>query len=102
MSNSLDSYVEKTVQIITTDGRVILGKLKGFDQTTNVILNNSLERVFTPEGVEELPLGLYIVRGDNIMMVCEIDEESDARIEWSLVKAEPLPQMKKHRGFDPY
>lgn len=40
----------------------------GFDQTTNVILSDSTERVYSmEEGVEEVPLGLYIVRGDNIV-----------------------------------
>ena len=43
------------------------GKLKGFDQTVNVILNESHERVYsTSSGVEEVPLGLYIIRGDNM------------------------------------
>jgi small nuclear ribonucleoprotein (snRNP)-like protein len=43
------------------------GKLKGFDQNVNVILVESQERVFsTTEGVEIVPLGLYIVRGDNM------------------------------------
>lgn len=44
------------------------GELKGFDQTTNVILSHSSERVYSlDEGVEEVELGLYVVRGDNIV-----------------------------------
>lgn len=43
------------------------GKLKGFDQNVNVIITESHERVFSmSEGVEVVPLGLYIVRGDNM------------------------------------
>lgn len=39
----------------------------GFDQTTNVILSDAIERIYSmDEGVEEQPLGLYIVRGDNM------------------------------------
>ena len=63
----MDAYVNKVVQIITNDGRVIVGVLKGFDQTTNVILEECHERVFsTDAGVEQVVLGLYIVRGDNM------------------------------------
>ena len=41
--------------------------LKGFDQTTNIILQDCHERVFSPTaGVEQVPLGLYIIRGDNM------------------------------------
>ena len=44
------------------------GNLEGFDQTINVILSNSIERVYSvDEPVEEVPLGLYVVRGDNIV-----------------------------------
>ena len=43
------------------------GQLKGFDQTTNIILSDSTERVFSAdEPVEEVPLGLYLIRGDNM------------------------------------
>ena len=46
--------VDKVVQIVTNDGRNIVGMLKGFDQTTNVILDECHERVFSPEaGVEQ-------------------------------------------------
>ena len=55
------------VSVITSDGRNIVGSLKGFDQTTNIILEQSHERVFSEEkGVVQNPLGLYIVRGDNM------------------------------------
>lgn len=44
------------------------GTLAGFDQRSNVVLSNSTERVYsTDEGVEEVPLGLYLVKGD---MMC--------------------------------
>ena len=76
----MDAYVNKVVQIITNDGRVIVGVLKGFDQTTNVILEECHERVFsTDAGVEQVVLGLYIVRGDNIAIVGEVDEEKGER-----------------------
>lgn len=43
------------------------GTLRGFDQTVNVILAGSHERVYsTSSGVEQVQLGLYIIRGDNM------------------------------------
>ena len=48
----------------------IVGNLKGFDQNINLILNDSHERVFsTTSGVEKVPLGLYVIRGDTVAMV---------------------------------
>ena len=47
--------------------RSVQGTLKGFDQSLNVILQHSTERVFSStQGVEEVELGTYIVRGDNM------------------------------------
>ena len=42
--------------------------MAGFDQKSNVVLSDSKERVYSmDEGVEEIPLGLYLVKGD---MMC--------------------------------
>jgi U6 snRNA-associated Sm-like protein LSm8 len=39
--------------------------LAGYDQKSNVVLSDSKERIYsTDEGVEEVPLGLYLVKGD--------------------------------------
>ena len=42
--------------------------MAGYDQKSNVVLSESKERVYSlEEGVEEIPLGLYLVKGD---MMC--------------------------------
>ncbi|XP_054163513.1 U6 snRNA-associated Sm-like protein LSm8 isoform X1 [Oppia nitens] len=103
MSSTLESYVNHTVSVITADGRQIVlcdcclicchlkGTLKGFDQTVNVILDDSHERVYsTSHGVEHVALGLYIVRGDNVAVIGEIDDDLDNKLDFSTIKAEPL------------
>jgi U6 snRNA-associated Sm-like protein LSm8 len=45
------------------------GVLKGFDQTINLILDDSYERVFTNAGVEQVKLGVFIIRGDNVLVL---------------------------------
>ncbi|XP_043565535.1 LSM8 homolog, U6 small nuclear RNA associated isoform X2 [Chiloscyllium plagiosum] len=66
-SGRFAASVQGTVAVVTADGRMIVGTLKGFDQTINLILDESHERVFSSQqGVEQVVLGLYIVRGDNV------------------------------------
>ncbi|XP_008787680.1 sm-like protein LSM8 [Phoenix dactylifera] len=90
----LQSLVDQTISVITNDGRHIVGILKGFDQATNIILDESHERVYsTKEGVQQLVLGLYIIRGDNISVVGEVDEELDANLDLSKLRAHPLKPM---------
>lgn len=87
----LESLVDQTISVITNDGRNIVGVLKGFDQATNIILDESHERVYsTKEGVQQLVLGLYIIRGDNISIVGELDEELDSSLDLSNLRAHPL------------
>ena len=77
----------ETVQVILYDGRVIVvrfppspfpysftdseltvqGKLRGSDIRTNLILSDCVEREFSEDqGVEMTPLGLYMIKGDNV------------------------------------
>ncbi|EDQ91434.1 uncharacterized protein MONBRDRAFT_17908 [Monosiga brevicollis MX1] len=87
----MEGYMNKAVTIATQDGRLLTGILKGFDQSTNLILNQCYERVFSlHSGVEIVPMGLYIVRGDNVAVVGETDEETDATLDLENVKAAPL------------
>jgi len=96
---SLESYVNRFVSIITADGRNFIGTLKGFDQTINIILDDTHERVFSSSsGVEQVVLGLHIVRGDNIAVVGEIDEDIDARLDLHNIKAEPLNAVSHGGG----
>ncbi|KAH7948000.1 hypothetical protein HPB52_017603 [Rhipicephalus sanguineus] len=82
MAASLEGYVNRIL---------FEGTLKGFDQTINLILDESHERVYSSDhGVEQVPLGLYIVRGDNVVVVGQVDDELDMRLDLANMRAEPL------------
>ncbi|AEE34415.1 Small nuclear ribonucleoprotein family protein [Arabidopsis thaliana] len=133
-TTGLETLVDQIISVITNDGRNIVGVLKGFDQATNIILDESHERVFSTkchlfnrilrkltqifkiglvlqffvcmsghvdtsldkcswiflEGVQQHVLGLYIIRGDNIGVIGELDEELDASLDFSKLRAHPL------------
>ncbi|GFH25567.1 U6 snRNA-associated Sm-like protein LSm8, partial [Haematococcus lacustris] len=64
-------WVDTVVSVITNDGRNLVA--------TNLVLAETHERVYsTKQGVEQVPLGLYFVRGDNVAMVGELDEDLDS------------------------
>ncbi|CAP92172.1 hypothetical protein N7519_011323 [Penicillium mononematosum] len=95
---SLHFYVNKKVLILTVDGRTLIGDLLSTDQTTNLVLANTVERIIrTPEDDEpstEIEHGLYLIRGDNVVVCGEIDEKMDGDIDWSKVKGEVIRDTK--------
>lgn len=66
----LGLYLTQKVLLLTQDGRILIGILQGFDAVGSVILSETIERIFNPAdedeegGVEEVQLGLYVLRGD--------------------------------------
>ncbi|KAL3801295.1 hypothetical protein ACHAWO_002153 [Cyclotella atomus] len=89
MASTLSEWTSKNITILTCDGRLITGTLLGYDQLQNLILSKSYEMVYSidvpPEKVE---LGLSVVRGDNVAVVGEKEEEGGE--EEGDVRAEPI------------
>jgi U6 snRNA-associated Sm-like protein LSm8 len=91
MADSLSHYVDKVICIICNDGRVIVGVLRGFDQLINIILEEAQERVYSMQaGIQQVILGIYIIRGDNVALIGEINEEKDLQIDFNTTRAQPI------------
>ncbi|KAH8881263.1 Sm-like ribonucleoprotein [Thozetella sp. PMI_491] len=90
--------VRQKVCIITTDGRNLVGVLVSHDNTTNLVLKNTVERVIRShddgEESSEVPLGLYVVRGETVCLVGLVDEAIDDSINWAQVKGVPIGTTK--------
>ncbi|KAI9677006.1 MAG: hypothetical protein M1817_006845 [Caeruleum heppii] len=91
---SLQPYIS----ILTSDGRTLLGTLSSYDQQTNLVLQNTVERIIRPprddEDSHSVEHGLYLVRGDNVAVVGGVDEELDGSIEWGKVRGEVVGGVK--------
>ena len=96
-------YIIEFIFVLTCDGRTIVGQLMGHDQVQNLILGTAVERIYSngEDEAEEVPLGLYVIRGDNVVLVGELDDESestspDKKDEWKSIVADPLPEIHQH------
>ncbi|TKY84794.1 hypothetical protein EX895_005874 [Sporisorium graminicola] len=93
--SALQQYANQRVLVLTQDGRVLVGTLRGSDSVGSIILASSIERIFSAdEGVEEVPLGLYVLRGDSICLVGPLDSEKDKAVDWTKVMAEPIAETR--------
>lgn len=86
------------VTILTVDGRLLYGTLLSTDQTTNIVLAETIERVIRPADDDEpstlVEHGLYLIRGDNVVVCGEVDEELDAKIDWTKVRGNVVASTK--------
>jgi len=112
------AFFSRRVQIADriSDINFSQGILAGFDQKSNIVLSDCKERVFSmDDGVEEIPLGLYLVKGDmmyvifffpsslenfeNPFLIClfddriligELDEAIDSSTDLPSIRADPI------------
>ena len=77
-SASLVEQLDTRVLVVLRDGRNLVGVLRSFDQFSNIVLQDTAERRVVNGMYGDIPLGIYIVRGENIVLLGEINEEVEA------------------------
>jgi U6 snRNA-associated Sm-like protein LSm8 len=94
MATFVEKLVDKTVNVITNDGRNFIGTLVSFDQKTNLILSSCVERVYIENHeVQVEDIGVFFIRGDNVCLIAEIDENLERNIDYSKIKAQPIKSV---------
>ncbi|KAK9469104.1 hypothetical protein V1512DRAFT_258604 [Lipomyces arxii] len=93
--SALAEYVGKTIVVITSDGRLFTGLLQGYDQTTNMILESTKERVISVDSdTKTLDLGLYLLRGESVALCGLVDDSIDNQIDWEKVRGVRIGETK--------
>eukprot|EP01027_Heterolobosea_sp_BB2_P025515 GEZU01039161.1.p1 GENE.GEZU01039161.1~~GEZU01039161.1.p1 ORF type:complete len:145 (-),score=26.28 GEZU01039161.1:22-456(-) len=77
---SLAEHLDKKILVMLRDGRKLLGILRSFDQFANIVLEECTERICVGSYYNDLTLGLYIIRGENVVFLGDVDEEAEARL----------------------
>jgi small nuclear ribonucleoprotein (snRNP)-like protein len=63
--------------IVLRDGKRFIGILRTFDQYGNMVLSETIERIYIYPYYAEEYLGLYIIRGENMLLYGEWDDDKD-------------------------
>jgi len=69
--------IDKKIMVELRDGRILIGYLRSIDQFANLVLHRTVERIHVDCRYGEIPLGVFIVRGDNVVLLGEVDETKD-------------------------
>lgn len=83
-SASLVEQLDRRLMVVLRDGRHLIGNLRSFDQFSNMVMEDVCERrILHTRGADgklcsyytDVRLGLYMVRGDSMVLLGEVDEE---------------------------
>jgi U6 snRNA-associated Sm-like protein LSm1 len=60
------------VLVVLRDGRHLVGLMRSFDQFSNFVLEDTSERWYVGDMYGDVRLGLYVLRGENVVMLGEL------------------------------
>lgn len=68
---------DKKLVLVLRDGRKLIGVLRSWDQFANLVLQDTIERIFVQDIYADIPRGIFLVRGENVLLLGEIDLDKD-------------------------
>ncbi|GBF97769.1 hypothetical protein Rsub_10194 [Raphidocelis subcapitata] len=75
---ALVEELDKKLLIQLRDGRKIIGVLRSFDQFANLVLEEAVERIIVGARYSDVPLGMYLLRGENLVLMGQLDPNHEA------------------------
>ncbi|GMM46094.1 hypothetical protein DAPK24_026690 [Pichia kluyveri] len=94
--SGLKEYLGDRVKVLTSDGRLFIGLLEGYDQNMNIVLTKSEELIFSMDKptIRKNTSGI-LIRGDDIVSVGMIDEDLEKSVEYNKIFATNLKTTKR-------
>lgn len=74
---SLLEQIDKRVLVLLRDGRSLFGILRSIDQFANLVLHLTVERIYIGNEYGEIDRGVFLIRGENVVLCGEIDEQAE-------------------------
>ncbi|RAO66739.1 uncharacterized protein BHQ10_002751 [Talaromyces amestolkiae] len=77
---------DKKLVLVLRDGRKLIGVLRSWDQFANLVLQDTVERIYSGNLYAEEHVGLYLVRGENVLLLGEIDLDKEDDLPETLIQ----------------
>lgn len=71
--------------------------MRSYDQFSNMVLEHTVERTVEGGCFADMPLGLYMVRGDSVVLLGETADDEEARMGLRKVSMEDILEMRHAR-----
>lgn len=70
---SLIEQLDKKLMVMLRDGKILIGYLRSVDQFSNLVLHRTVERIYVGKKFGDIPRGVFLIRGENVAVLGEID-----------------------------
>jgi len=80
----------------------LIGVLRAWDQYANLVLQSTSERIYTENMYCDIPIGynVYIVRGENVLLLGEIDLDREDDVPLQLGLAQDVRAQQSREKAD--
>ncbi|XP_019892345.2 U6 snRNA-associated Sm-like protein LSm1 [Musca domestica] len=94
------------LMVLLRDGRTLIGFLRSVDQFANLVLHRTIERIHVGNEYGDIPRGVFIIRGENVVLLGEIDREKESKLPLKEISVDDIldaqrreqePRQEKHR-----
>ncbi|KAL4231337.1 SM-like [Mactra antiquata] len=92
---SLIEEIDKKLLVVLRDGRTLIGILRSIDQFANLVLHRTIERIHVGKKYGDIPRGIFIVRGENVVLLGEVDLESEGNLQLEEVPIDDILEMQR-------
>jgi U6 snRNA-associated Sm-like protein LSm1 len=91
---SLIEYIDKQLMIILRDGKKLIGYLRSIDQYANLLLSSTFERIYVNNKYADIQRGVYIVRGENVVLLGEVDFNMPPKVNLEQVSEKEILELQ--------
>ena len=78
--SALAEHLDRIMLLVLRDGRLLFGALSSYDQYGSVVLEGAKERLTAQGKFADIDMGLYMIRGENIMLMGELVRRRAERV----------------------
>ncbi|XP_049872630.1 U6 snRNA-associated Sm-like protein LSm1 [Pectinophora gossypiella] len=82
--------LDKKLMVLLRDGRTLIGYLRCVDQFANLVLHKTIERIHVGKEYGDIPRGIFIVRGENVVLLGEIDKDKEESLPLTEVSVDDI------------
>jgi len=89
-SGALVDSLDKKLLVVLRDGRRLQGVLRSYDQFANLVLEDTVERIYHGSAFGQTHQGVFIIRGENVVLVGQVDLDAEDELPLQEVTVEHL------------